>query len=210
MQLYEQLDKLGRQVMYCDTDSIIYQHDEEEKTHRKIETGPYLGQWKDELEDSEGSNPIVCFRSGGSKNYGYELKRPDKNGEKQTVKIKGISLKSYSTKQALNLTVMSELIQDFQESNTTTVTYKEKDETKEKDEKPIAKKRVVQMEKFTINKKRRTVSTVKTSKSYAVVYDKAELQDDYTSLPFGHQSCKHKCPHHDHGNNSQDTSPTET
>ena len=50
--------KLGDQVLYYDTDSVIYKWSDEQN---KLETDDYLGDLKDEL----GGDHIVEFVSGG-------------------------------------------------------------------------------------------------------------------------------------------------
>ena len=66
LELYSYLDKLKEQVLYFDTDSIIYRW---RHGFPEIETGPFLGQMKDELE----GETICEFVTGGPKNYAYKL-----------------------------------------------------------------------------------------------------------------------------------------
>ena len=66
LKLYELLDKLGRRVLYYDTDSVIYVSREGEW---EPEIGDVLGELTNELERD---NHIVAFASGGPKNYSYE------------------------------------------------------------------------------------------------------------------------------------------
>lgn len=53
------------QPAYCDTDSIAYVFDSENKRHNEIPTGPYLGDWVDEYPEWD----IVEFVSTGCKSY---------------------------------------------------------------------------------------------------------------------------------------------
>lgn len=78
--LYETLEQLGERVLYFDTDSIIYQH-EEGKFNPKIVNS--LGGWTDELDGDK----IVKFMSGGPKNYAYITK-----SGKYVCKVKGLTL----------------------------------------------------------------------------------------------------------------------
>lgn len=71
LELYSYLDKLKERVLYFDTDSIIYQQRDGEQ---EIETGPFLGQMKDELE----GDTICEFVTGGPKNYTYKLSESGK------------------------------------------------------------------------------------------------------------------------------------
>lgn len=66
LELYSYLDLLKEQVLYFDTDSIIYYW---KRGLPEIQTGPFLGQMKDELE----GDSIHEFVTGGPKNYAYKL-----------------------------------------------------------------------------------------------------------------------------------------
>ena len=70
LELYKYLELLKDQVLYFDTDSIIYLWRE---GLPDVETGPFWGQMKDET----AGVPIHEFVTGGPKNYSYMLK----NGE---------------------------------------------------------------------------------------------------------------------------------
>ena len=80
LKLYSYLEKLGDQVLYYDTDSVIYKWRDEQTI---LETGDYLGDLKDELSGDH----IVEFISGGPKNYVY------RTAEKKTeCKVRGFTL----------------------------------------------------------------------------------------------------------------------
>jgi hypothetical protein len=64
--LWEQMNLLGKRVLYHDTDSIIYERDPEKYN---IPVGKYLGEWEDET----GGKPIVQFVSTGPKTYAYAV-----------------------------------------------------------------------------------------------------------------------------------------
>lgn len=63
--LYESLEKLGEQVLYFDTDSVIYRL---RPGQPEIPLGDFLGNMTNELDDGDH---ITEFVSGGPKNYGY-------------------------------------------------------------------------------------------------------------------------------------------
>ena len=73
------LEKLDRNVCYCDTDSIIYIENEQTKSIVARCTGDGLGEWSDELLDYR-----CCAQA---KDYGYML-----NNGKQVGKVKGFKV----------------------------------------------------------------------------------------------------------------------
>ena len=80
LKLYSHLEKLNQQVLYYDTDSVIYKWKE---GLEQITPGDYLGEMKDEVEGDH----IVEFVSGGAKNYGYRTARG-----KVECKVRGFTL----------------------------------------------------------------------------------------------------------------------
>ena len=80
LKLYHYLNMLQQQVLYYDTDSVIYKWS---PGLDKIKTGDYIGEMTDELE----GDPIVEFVSGGAKNYGYKTK-----SGKHECKVRGFTL----------------------------------------------------------------------------------------------------------------------
>lgn len=84
LRLYKELYKLSERVIYCDTDSIIYEYD---KSKYNVEEGDCLGQW--ELEENGNLKEVYAL---APKTYGYT----SLDGE-QKYKCKGITL-SYGNK----------------------------------------------------------------------------------------------------------------
>jgi hypothetical protein len=78
--LYKYLEKLGERVVYCDTDSIIYEFEE----GNNIPSSNFLGEMKNELD---ADDYITHFVSGGPKNYAFITKK-----SVVTVKIKGFTI----------------------------------------------------------------------------------------------------------------------
>ena len=74
LKLYEAFEQLGEQVLYCDTDSIIYKY-KPNTTDKIIETfDNRLGYFKDQLLDHYGPGKYITeFISEGHKNYAYML-----------------------------------------------------------------------------------------------------------------------------------------
>jgi hypothetical protein len=79
LRLYKELYKLSDRVIYCDTDSIIYEYD---KSKYNVVEGDCLGEW--ELEDNGDLKEVYAL---APKTYGYT----SING-KQSYKCKGITL----------------------------------------------------------------------------------------------------------------------
>ena len=79
LHLYNEMEKLDKRVLYCDTDSIIFISRPGEY---EPELGNYLGQFTNEIEDGY----IEEFVSAGPKNYAYKL-----NNGKTNCTIKGFT-----------------------------------------------------------------------------------------------------------------------
>ena len=93
--LYSYLHLLQRQVLYYDTDSVIYKW---APGLPKVETGDYLSDMTDELE----GDVIWEFVLGGAKNYGYKT-REDKTECKVrgfTLNVRGSAVLNYDTMKA--------------------------------------------------------------------------------------------------------------
>ena len=69
LRLYVALETLDDQVLYHDTDSVVYVFDSDNPNHKEFQLGDYLGDWTDELD---GWTMKGTFVSGGPKNYSYE------------------------------------------------------------------------------------------------------------------------------------------
>ena len=80
LKLYESLDVLQQQVLYYDTDSVLYRW---KPGQPSIPIGDYLGEMKDELE----GDVIEEFVSGGAKNYAYQTR-----GGRVVCKVRGFTL----------------------------------------------------------------------------------------------------------------------
>ena len=80
LKLYQSLEILQQQVLYFDTDSVVYKW---RLGQPSIPIGDYLGEWKDELE----GDIITEFVSGGAKNYAYQTR-----GGNSVCKVRGFTL----------------------------------------------------------------------------------------------------------------------
>ena len=100
LQLWNEMNRLGKRVLMNDTDSIVYIYDPE--ADYNIPEGGLLGEW--EVEDNDRDNGgIREFVGLGPKTYAYKCD----NG-KTFVKTKGISLK-LSTDPIVNFETMKNL-----------------------------------------------------------------------------------------------------
>jgi len=99
LMLYEQMSKLGKRVLYHDTDSIIYIYDPTEDYN--IPTSDIWGDWEEEDDSKIG---IESFTAIAPKSYGYRLS----NGKEKT-KFKGVSVK-HSHADIINLKTMEDMV----------------------------------------------------------------------------------------------------
>jgi len=97
LKLYKSLHTLQQQVLYYDTDSVIYKW---APGLPSIPTGDFLGDMTDELE----GDTIQEFVSGGAKNYGYRTL-----GGKVECKVRGFTLNVRGA-QVLNYRTMKQNI----------------------------------------------------------------------------------------------------
>ena len=101
LKLYSYLQTLNKQVLYFDTDSVVYKWKPGEPD---IPIGVYLGEMTNELEDPKRPNDYITeFVSGGPKNYGYVTAKGA-----VCCKVRGFSLKSVRGSLQLNYQVLKQ------------------------------------------------------------------------------------------------------
>ena len=106
LKLYSYLQTLGEQVLYYDTDSVIYKWS---AGLPKVPTGDFLGDLKDELNGDH----IIEFVSGGPKNYAYQTA-----DDKTECKVRGFTL-NVRGKKTLNFdTVKKTILSVLEEGKT--------------------------------------------------------------------------------------------
>ena len=161
LKLYEALDQLQKQVLYYDTDSVIYHCKQGQPS---IPVGDYLGQFTDELE---GDDIITEFISGGAKNYGYTTR-----AGKTECKVRGFSL-NVRGKEVINFqTLKSNILSEINNP--------------QEERRVIAVHNPNHFKRDTTNKKIKLVHQVK---KYGVVFDKRVLDPDTKiSYPFGYRA----------------------
>ena len=164
LKLWSVMQKLGKRVLYHDTDSIIFSVKDGEYV---LPLGTYLGQLTDELTCKELSckkqgcsgHWIEEFVSCGPKNYSFRV-----NTGEIVCKVRGFSL-NYKSSLILNFESMKEAL----------VAWKRN----EKKELVTVKTELVR------DKYKPKVFNRVISKHYGVVYDKRKVLPDFTSIPFG-------------------------
>ena len=164
LKLWSVMQKLGKRVLYHDTDSVIFSVKDGEYVPP---LGTYLGQLTDELTCKElGCKKQGCsghwieeFVSCGPKNYSFRV-----NTGEIVCKVRGFSL-NYKSSLILNFESMKEAL----------VAWKRN----EKKELVTVKTELVR------DKYKPKVFNRVISKHYGVVYDKRKVLPDFTSIPFG-------------------------
>jgi len=159
--LYEQLEKLGEQVAYLDTDSVFYVRDTANPEHRDVETNMFLGGMKDELDGDR----VILWGSGGPKNYAYLTA----SGKSKSV-VKGLPRTALDPRfqiDFLKLSVMAETLGE------------------------PARAPAHHVVKSSRLKRARNLQTIHTiaaeNKSYKMVNNKVALFPDGSTLPLGHR-----------------------
>lgn len=164
--LYSEMERLGDQVMYVDTDSIFYVHDPADPEHKSVPTSAFLGGWKDELE----GDPVVAMASGGPKNYAY---RTESGKEKSVVKgLPRSALLPHFQIDFLRASVMAEALSEPARAPA---------------------KHVVKAGGLRRERKMQNVTSVQAAhKSFRMVNNKAVIFPDGSTLPLGHQDIERR------------------
>ena len=93
LRLYDMMEKLDRNVCYCDTDSVVYIENEDTKALVEQYIGEGLGEWTDEL----GGASMDFWCCAQAKDYGYILD----NG-KHAGKVKGFRVNAETEEKMTN------------------------------------------------------------------------------------------------------------
>ena len=161
LKLYEALQHLQQQVLYFDTDSVIYKW---KPNAPELPLGQYLGQFTNELDDP--SDYITEFAAAGPKNYGYRTLKG-----KTECKVRGFSLNTRGQEQ-LNFDILKKNIIDE-------VTQPQ----------PIANTiPVFNPHKIVRNPTTKQISTETQIKRYQLVFDKRVVDSsNFQSYPYGYK-----------------------
>jgi hypothetical protein len=156
LKLYSYLEHLGPRALYADTDSVIF-------STKTGEWKPALGDFLGDLTDEVPGNSIRTFITGGPKNYGFELREPDKDGKRTHCKIRGITLNS---KNMLN--VNFDVLKTFVTERQNAVVL------------------VLDAHKITRDRNNSKIITRPEKKDYQLVFDKRVIVLDHVSYPYGY------------------------
>ncbi|XP_054708018.1 uncharacterized protein LOC129228287 [Uloborus diversus] len=138
MKLYTEMDKLGKAVLYHDTDSIIYASN----GVNDPPIGNFLGEFTDELNGDE----ITTFISGGPKNYAYVTKQG-----KTCCKVRGFTL-NFRNSQKLNFDSMRNLVCSMDENESISLVNPTKI-TRDGKRRKVSNKKEVKLYKIIYNKR---------------------------------------------------------
>lgn len=156
LKLYSYLKPLGKRVMYCDTDSVVF-------TSAPEEWDPPLGDFLGDLTDEAPNNEITKFVTGGPKNYAYCLAKPNKKGQSSICKVRGITL-NFKNSLDINFNTLKQMVTGKKSADSIQVI----------DENKIAR-----------NPETCNIITKTECKDYRIVFDKRVLSDNYDSFPYG-------------------------
>ena len=162
LRLYWALERLNKQVLYHDTDSVVYVYDKNNPKHFRITNGDLLGEWTDELD---GVDMCGTFLGAGPKNYSYETT----DGELHT-KIKGFTLDYDATREGKLTHKNMEVMIDNRDNKELKV--------------PVKYNMICR------NKKTKILTTKPQTKNYGFCYTKREILEEVDgvldTIPFGY------------------------
>ena len=104
----------------------------------------------------------MTFATGGPKNYGYELSKPDNGGNKTQCKVRGITL-NYKNLLNVNFNVLKNFVTNY----------------------PNASVSVQNTHKIARDRDSVKLMTTTERKDYRLVFDKRVIGDNYVSYPYG-------------------------
>ena len=157
LKLYESLEVLQHQVLYYDTDSVIYKW---QPGLPSIPTSEMLGDMKNELDEGD---VITEFVSAGAKNYSYKTR-----AGKTTCKVKGFTL---------NVRGQSVLNFDTMKKNILDELHHPQDQRRTMN--------IVNPSHFQRDVENKEIRVVQQIKQYGLVFDKRVINTNGKSYPYG-------------------------
>ena len=160
LKLYSYLHTLQEQVLYFDTDSVIYSH---VPGQEELPVGDFLGDLTNELDHGDH---IVEFTSGGPKNYAYRTAN-----DKLECKVRGFSLGSVRGHEQLNYErLRANVLEELTD--------------------PRDQRRVIPVRNphfFTRDAATKRLRVVPRTKEYGLVFDKRVVdRNTFKSYPYGY------------------------
>ena len=156
LKLFSYLERLGERALYADTDSVIF-------STKLGATKPELNDFLGDLTNEVPGNSIITFVSGGPKNYGYELAKPDEDGNRTHCKIRGITL-NYKNRLNVNFDVLKTFVTKRQNASVS----------------------VLNAHKIARDRNSSKIITRPERKDYQLVFDKRVIRDNHISYPYGY------------------------
>lgn len=158
LRLYESLELLNKQILYYDTDSVIYKWREGQPS---IAISDMLGEWKDELD----GDVITEFVSGGAKNYAYQTR-----GGNSVCKVRGFTLNVRGSAilnfQSMKQNILEEL--DIPQDSRRNLN-------------------IVTPYHFQRDLEKKQIRVVPRVKQYGLVFDKRVINTNAFSYPYGYR-----------------------
>lgn len=158
LKLYESLDTLQQQVLYFDTDSVVYKW---RPGQPFIPTGDFLGDMKDELD----GDIITEFVSAGPKNYAYttRLGKVVTKVRGFTLNVRGSSVLNFKT---MKQNILNELFIEKESRRNLQLTN------------PYY---------FHRDLEQKQIKVVPRVKKYGLVFDKRVINTNAMSYPYGYR-----------------------
>ncbi|XP_031330124.1 uncharacterized protein LOC116182909 [Photinus pyralis] len=160
LELYSYLEKLGRRVLYYDTDSIIFVA---KPGDWNPPCGDFLGEMTDELEAYGEGSYITEFVSAGPKNYSYNVFSTSDQTIKSVCKVKGITL-NHKNSRIINFESMKDMV--LSNSKDSIYVYNDRKIVRDKCYNVISRPE---------------------SKQYRISYSKRRRIENFDTLPFGYK-----------------------
>lgn len=158
LQLYGVLSALGTRVLYYDTDSVVYRHDDRMSAAQQdaVHLGSHLGDLTDEL-CQDGSRWITEFVATGPKSYSYR-----DNHNRVSCKFKGLAKSLWN----INVVNLESMLLCVQKGRTHLIHG--------------AKNLIFKLDHFG------RIKTDYQAKVFRLVYDKRWIGANYITYPYGY------------------------
>lgn len=156
--LYRDLAAAGTDLLYCDTDSILWI--ENENTKYRPQMGSGVGQLADEIAPYGKDCYIAEWTCFGPKSYSYRIKRTGSDEiVQEIVKCKGL-LNKHSNSDVLNFENMKKMLFDDHVIETSATTI--------------------------VRKKHFRIETDSVTKKFQFTFTKRVVMPDFSTYPYGH------------------------